>query len=79
MDDHEKKAGGSPPPSPPRSVERTERYYRWLLERQDSGTLAQNPYLVSGGRIDPFAEPEEKENGKRTEGLTEEASESGRF
>ena len=62
-----------------RSVERTERYYRWLLERQASGTLAQNPYLASGGRIDPFAEPEEKENGKRTEGLTEEASESGRF
>ena len=37
-----------------RSVERTEAYYRWLLERKLSGSLDKNPYETSGGRADPF-------------------------
>ena len=52
-----------------RSVERTELYYRWLLARQASGALGQNPYLASGGRIDPFAALEGRGDKNETKGL----------
>ena len=37
-----------------RAVDRTEACYRWLLERQISGTLDRNPYEIPGGRGGPF-------------------------
>lgn len=43
-----------------RSVERTESFYRWALERKKAGELGKNLYETFGGRIDPFAGEEEK-------------------
>ncbi|MGC8529477.1 MAG: glycosyltransferase [Leptospirillia bacterium] len=37
-----------------RMVDRTEAYYRWLLERKRSGSLGKNPYEIAGGRGGPF-------------------------
>lgn len=36
---------------------RTERFYRWALERKKAGRLGVNPYEIAGGRGDPFFPP----------------------
>jgi len=46
-----------------RSVERTESFYRWALERKKAGELGKNLYETFGGRIDPFARTAEKIKG----------------
>ena len=43
-----------------RSVDRTEACYRWLLDRQLSGTLDKNPYEISGGRGGPYGQSGER-------------------
>jgi len=45
------------------SVERTETFYRWALERKKAGELGKNLYETFGGRIDPFAGTTEKIDG----------------
>lgn len=48
-----------------RSVDRTETFYRWGLERLRNGKIHKNPYIDEGGRADCFFDPSHGASDKR--------------